>query len=488
MDFARADQPVQFRTGAADSSAPVIGYCGRNRARFLKELKDFVRFPSISAQPQQAVNVKRCAAWLAEHLHRIGLRVSVVPGARHPIIVGEWRGAPGRPTLLVYGHYDVQPPDPLEEWRTPPFEPTVIGNDLHGRGASDDKGPMFAHVKALECYLRTTGELPINVRCLFEGEEEIGSPGLAAFIDRHRRALAADVAVLSDTRMPALDRPALIYGLRAALSLDLEVSGQRHDVHSGSFGGAIHNPPQALCEIVAGLHDTQGRVAIPGFYDRVETAGALERAYLAKVAPTDREILRDAGAESGWGESGYSLYERTTLRPALTINGLSGGYQGDGPKAVIPARARVKLNFRLVPDQDPDEIEYLFRRHVARITPSTMSAAVRTHFRANSAWVDRNHPAMRAAALAYRRGFGVAPVFLRSGGTIPVVSLLWEKLGIPTVLMGFALADDGMHAPNEKFHLPNFFKGIATSIHFLSALAEQSNSQRRALELIPSMA
>ena len=373
---------MEFSNISFSPSAPAIAYCQTHRANFLVDLKKFIRFPSVSAQPEHAEDLKRCAAWLAAHLHKIGLeRVAVVRTERHPVVYGEWEKAPGRPTLLIYGHYDVQPPDPLSEWHTSPFEPTVIGGYLHGRGASDDKGQMFVHLKALESYLRTTGKLPVNVICLFEGEEEIGSPNFATFIDRYRNAMVADVAVLSDTRILAPHQPAITYGLRGALSLELEVTGPKIDLHAGNFGGAIRNPLQTLCEIVASLHDSNGRVAIPGFYDKVKHVNMLERSYLAEVAPSDKDILRAAAAKQGLGEPGFSLYERTTIRPALTINGLSGGYQGTGPKAVIPARALAKLNIRLAPDQNPDEIEYLFRRYIVSISPpdvrSRNSAALR---------------------------------------------------------------------------------------------------------------
>lgn len=457
--------------GAAGGTARPLTHARLHQDRALRELMEFVRFPSISAQPRHAEAVRRCAAWLADHLRRIGLeRVQVVPTRGHPLVYAEWRRAPGRPTLLIYGHYDVQPADPLAEWRTPPFQPTVRGDDLYGRGSCDDKGQLFAHVKALEAYLRTRGALPINVICLFEGEEEIGSPNLVPFLLRNRRALAADAAVMSDTRILAPDRPAITDAMRGALGLELEIQGPRHDLHSGNFGGAVHNPLQALCEIIARLHDSERRVAIPGFYARVRRWSAAERADMARTGPTDAEILRDARAEKGWGESGHTLYERTTLRPALTVNGITGGYQGPGGKAVIPARAMAKLSFRLVPDQDPCEIDRLFRQHIAQITPPSVRSTVRTNMLARPVLVDRRHPAIRAAAVAYRKGFGAAPVFVRSGGTIPIVNTFQERLGIPTVLMGFALPDDRMHAPNEKFHLPNFAHGIATCIWFLAEM------------------
>lgn len=454
---------------ALDGTDSALAYTQSKRSHFVSELKEFIRFPTVSAQPQHAEDLTKCAAWLADHLKRIGLEhVEVIPTHRYPIVYAEWRRAPGRPTVLVYGHYDVQPPDPLYEWGSSPFEPTVRGNDLCGRGASDDKGQLFTHVKALEVYLHTTGELPVNIKCLFEGEEEIGSPNLPSFLARNKDMLAADVAVLSDMRILAPDRPAITYALRGALSVELEVTGPIQDLHSGTFGGAVHNPLQALCEIIAKLHDAERRVAIPGFYNSVREWSEKERASMAYTGPTDREILRDAQAVQGWGERAYTIYERTTIRPAMTINGIRGGYQGPEVKAVIPARAVAKFNFRLVPNQDPHEIDRLFRQHIARITPPTVRSAIHTHLLAKPALVDRHHPMMRAAAIAYRKGFGSAPVFLRSGGTIPVVSLFQEMLGIPTVLMGFALPDDRMHAPNEKFHLPNFYNGIATSIWFLT--------------------
>jgi acetylornithine deacetylase/succinyl-diaminopimelate desuccinylase-like protein len=449
-----------------------LAYARSQSARFVTELGEFVHFPSVSAQPVHAKDVRSCAAWLAAQLRKVGFDcVQVIPTRGHPIVYADWLRASGRPTVLVYGHYDVQPVDPIGEWQSPPFEPVVRGDNLFGRRASDNKGQMFTHVKAVECLLRAAGSLPTNVKCLFEGEEEIGSTNLPAFVKSHRNALAADTAVLSDTRMLGADRPVITESLRGALSVELELRGPEHDLHSGNFGGSAHNPLQALSQIIAKLHDSDRRVAIPGFYDRVRELTREERAYMAQVGPSDAEILDDAGAERAWGERGYTLYERTTIRPALSVNGISGGYQGPGVKAVIPAQASAKLNFRLIPDQDPHEIDHLFRAHVARIAPPTVRVAIRTDLAAWPAVVDRTHPAVNAAVEAYRKGFGDVPVFLRSGGSIPVVNLFQEVLAIPTVVMGFALPDDRLHAPNEKFHLPNFFNGIATIIHFLIELA-----------------
>jgi acetylornithine deacetylase/succinyl-diaminopimelate desuccinylase-like protein len=476
-----------------------------HRRRFVQELQDFVRFPSVSAAPRHAGDVRRCAGWLAAHLRGIGMpAVEVVETARHPIVFAAAPRLPGRPTLLIYGHYDVQPADPLGEWLTPPFAPAVRGPYLYGRGACDDKGQLFTHVKALEILLaawragprRQPARLPlppINVKCLFEGEEEIGSPHLEAFLQRRRRDLAADAAVMSDTRMLGRGRPALTYALRGGLGFELTVSGPPHDLHSGNFGGAVVNPLQALCAIVAGLEDRDGRVAVPGFYRSVRRWDEAERRRMAASGPSDAAIRADAGVAGiagiagrrataggeGGGEPGYSLYESLTLRPALTLNGLSGGYQGPGGKGVIPARAAAKLSFRLVPDQQPAEIEALVRRHVARLAPPGVQVRLARHLQARPALLDRRHPVMQAAAAAYRRGFGTAPVLLRSGGTIPVVSLLQEILGIPTALMGFALPDDHIHAPNERLYLPNFFRGIATSLAFMDELAKPAFSSCR---------
>jgi acetylornithine deacetylase/succinyl-diaminopimelate desuccinylase-like protein len=455
------------------STADALAFARRRRRESLTELQDFIRFPTVSAQPQHGGDMRRCAAWLAQHLQRIGLEaVRVIATARHPLVYGEWLFAERQPTLLIYGHYDVQPVDPINEWHSPPFVPTVRGADLFARGACDDKGQLFTHIKALEAYLKTGAALPINVKCLFEGEEEIGSPNLFAFVARNQRALAADAAVMSDTRMLGPGRPAISYAERGALSLQLAVRGPPQDLHSGNFGGVVHNPIQVLSEIIAKLHDADGRIAIPGLYDNVREIDAREREYMARVGPSDRQILADARITIPWGERGLSLYERLTLRPALTFNGISGGYQGAGGKGVIPQRASAKLSFRLVPDQDPREVELLFRRQLARITPPTVRSSVTTLSRASPAVIDPRHPAMRAAAIAYRKGFGTSPVLVRSGGTIPILESFHRHLGIPTVLMGFALPEDRIHAPNEKFHLPNFYRGIETSICFLDALAK----------------
>ena len=459
-----------------------LAYARWHRPRFVAELKEFVRFPSVSNQPEHARDVRRCASWLAAHLRRIGLeQVRILPTNRHPIVYAAWQHAWERPTLLIYGHYDVQPAESLKEWHIPPFEPVVRDNNLYGRGACDDKGQLFTHVKALESYFETERSLPVNVKCIFEGGEELGnSPGLEAFVKRNRSVLQADAALMSDTRMLGPGRPALGYAQRGNVRFELEVRGPRQDLHSGNFGGAVHNPVQVLSEILAGLHDSDGRVTVPGFYDKVREWSAKEREYMKGTGPKDAEILRDAGVPKQWGEVGYSLYERITIRPALTLNGISGGYQGAGIKTVIPARALAKMSVRIVPDQDPREIEQLFRRHLARVAPSTVTVRMKTLGASSPALVNRNHPALRAAAFAYEKGFGARPVFLRSGGSVPAASMFQKTLGIPPVLMGFALPDDRVHAPNEKFHLPNFFRGIETSIWYLAVAAKLGHFRHEA--------
>jgi acetylornithine deacetylase/succinyl-diaminopimelate desuccinylase-like protein len=326
--------------------------------------------------------------------------------------------------------------------------------------------------------LKEKGDLPVNLIMLIEGEEEIGSPNLSAFLTANRIALAANCAVVSDMQIPGPDRPAITYALRGGLSIELEARGPKRELHSGVFGGAVYNPLQAACEMVARLQDREGRISIPGFYDRVREWDARERAYMRDVGPSDAQILRDAGATMGWGESGYSLYERTTIRPALTLTGIVGGYQGSGVKAAIPTHAVAKLNFRLAPDQDPDEIDRLFREYVAQIAPLGVQTRVRTLMRAKPALVDRTHPAIVVAARAYQQAFGAPAVFLRNGGTIPVVNLIQDALKIPVVLMGFGLPDDRIHGPNEKIHLPNFFKGVETSIRFLAEMGTLQAASR----------
>jgi acetylornithine deacetylase/succinyl-diaminopimelate desuccinylase-like protein len=442
-----------------------------HRSRWLSQLAELISFPTISALPKHRKDIKACAQWLARHLAEIGLQqVQILPDAKggHPSIYADWLHAPGKPTLLLYGHYDVQPVDPLQEWRTSPFTATIVGDNLYARGASDDKGQLFIHLKAVESYLRTSKALPINIKIWLEGEEEIGSPRLTQFLKQHGKRLQADAVLVSDTGMLGKGRPSIIYGLRGNLNCELEISGPKHDLHSGRYGGAVLNPLQALSETIASLHDRQGRVAIPGFYQRVRALTPIERQALSCGCQRDRQILDDLDIPMGWGEQGYSLYERMTVRPALTINGIAGGYTGIGSKSVIPRRGVAKFSFRLVPDQDPIEIARLLQQQIA----ATSHPAVRTKLQITGASrpviLPKHSPVTWAAVRAIEKTWGVPPVFTRSGGSIPLVEQLHRKMRVPIVLLGFGLPDDDIHAPNEKMNLINLFRGIETVIRFLA--------------------
>jgi acetylornithine deacetylase/succinyl-diaminopimelate desuccinylase-like protein len=453
-----------------------LAHAQSQRTRQLEELKQLLAIPSISTEPRAAEDVRRAAAWVAEHLRAIGCtRSEIWPTAGHPAVFGAWLGAgPQAPTVLVYGHYDVQPVDPLDEWRSPPFEPTVRDGVIYARGAADDKGQFFVHLKALEAYLRGAGRAPVNLKFLIEGEEEIGSDHLAACIGAHREDLAADVVVISDSHMIARDVPTILYSLRGLAYMEVEVRGPAQDLHSGAYGGAIHNPAQALCDIVAQLKDEQGRITIPGFYNRVRALDAEERALLAALPFDDARFRAEAGVAATWGESGYSVLEQISARPTLEVNGLISGYTGQGAKTVLPARALAKISMRLVPDQEPEEIAELFSAHVRRLAPPAVRVDVRLLHHGRPALLPRDIPQMRAAVRAYEQGFGRAPVFTREGGSIPVVSTFLETLGLPSILMGFGLPDDNLHSPNEKFELSNFYRGITTAIHFLDEVARVS--------------
>ena len=451
-----------------------LEYARTNQPRFLAELEEFLSIPSVSTQPEHKMDIKHAAAWLRDKLLLAGFpRAEVMPTTGHPVVYAEWLAAgPEAPTVLIYGHYDVQPPDPLELWRTPPFEPTVVGDDIFARGASDDKGQLYAHVKAMEAFKQTTGTPPVNVKCLFEGEEECGSPSLEPFIHQHTSLLAADVAVISDTGILGKDTPSIVYALRGLAYVEVEVTGPDHDLHSGIYGGAVHNPINALCAMIARLHDENGHITIPGFYDQVRELPPEERAALA-LAPFERETwLREAGVPADWGEPAYTIAERTAIRPTLDVNGIWGGYIQPGAKTVLPSQAFAKISMRLVPDQTPAEITRLLRDYLGEIAPPTVTVEVRDLHGAEPAIVRRDSPAMKVAFRAYAETFGKEPVFVRRGGSIPVVATFQKALGIETVLMGFGLPDDRLHSPNEKFHLPNFYKGIETIIHFMDFLGE----------------
>ncbi|MGI9098294.1 MAG: dipeptidase [Solirubrobacteraceae bacterium] len=449
-----------------------LAHVAAGRPRFAADLAAFVRFASVGADPRRRDDVAACAGWLAGRLRRAGLRDAGLAGTPgHPIVHASWRDAPGAPTVLVYGHYDVQPAEPLQAWRTPPFEPALEGDDLVGRGACDDKGPVLCHVAAIEGHLATSGRLPANVVCVFEGEEEHGSPHLPAFLRAHQRRLAPDVVVVSDTRMRGPGWPAIVDGTRGGVSFEVELSRSGEELHAGQFGGAVANPLEALCAVVAQLHDERGRIAVPGLYDRVQPVTPRERARLAREAPSDTELLRAGGTDHPGGEAGFSAYERTTLRPALTVTGLSGGYTGPGAQSAVPARAQARLSLRLVLDQDPQEARRLVCARLRALVPAGLGLAVRAGPGSRATTIDRRHPAVAAAARALGEAFCRAPVFMRSGGSIPIVDVMQQLFGVPVVLMGFALPSDGMHAPNERVNLPTLHRGTAACARFLELVA-----------------
>lgn len=439
-----------------------------------QELAALVRLPTVSSDPAQAGALRVCARRLAERLRRAGLaRVQLLTPARHPLVVAGNQHVRGRPTVLLYTHYDVQPSGSPRDWSSPPFEPTRRGNSLYGRGASDDKGQLLCHVLAVERLLRR-GDAPVNIVIVFDGEEEIGSPGLPTLLRLVAHRAPVTAALISDTRMLAPARPALTVGLRGSLALQLSLQGPARDLHAGAFGGAVHNPLQVLCEVLASLHDPDGRIALPGIYCHVRPTPAA-----ARPVRSDREILSEAGVTKGWGERGRTAYERTVARPALTLNGLSGGHQGPGAKAVIPAKASAKLSFRLVPEQDPAGVERALRRHLASALPPTVRWRLTRQGATPPVQLNPHDAAHRAAFRAVVRVWGRPPVLLRSGGSIRAAQLLSNELGIPTVLLGFALPDDSQHGSNEKFYLPHLELGAATVEAFLWEVGLFSGSASR---------
>lgn len=445
-----------------------LTYAQEHRAEALANLQELLRIPSISTLPESQADMERAAHWLADKLREIGLEhAQVMPTAGHPIVYADWlKAGPTAPTLLIYGHYDVQPVDPLDEWLTPPFEPTIKGDNLFGRGVTDDKGQLYVHVAAVEAYLKSGTRLPLNIKFLLEGEEEIGSSHLGEFIQGHLDLLKADAALISDTHLADPATPIIVTGVRGLTYMELSLRGSHHDLHSGSYGGVVENPLNAMVKLLASLHDEQGHVTIPGFYDDVQELTPAERQALNSGLVTEETVLAETGAPALWGEAGYSVVERKSVRPTLDIHGIKGGFIGSGQKTVIPAAASAKVSMRLVPNQNCDKIAQLFTDHIHRISPKTMEVSVQKMVCGDGAVVDILSPAIEAAAEAYEQSFGRRPLYTREGGSIPVVGLFNKILNIPSVMMGFGLPDDRAHAPNEKFHLPNFFRGIETAIHY----------------------
>ncbi len=452
-----------------------LTYAKQERERFKRELHDFLRIPSISTDPTYKEQVSQAADWLVAHLKNIGLEAERINTDGHPLVYAEWLEAgEGAPTVLIYGHYDVQPVDPLDLWETPPFEPSERDGKIYARGATDDKGQLFIHIKAVEALMKAEGRLPINVKFLLEGEEESGSRSISAFVPANKDKLKADVCVVSDSSMPSPDRPKILHALRGILAMELHVSGPKGDLHSGMYGGTVHNPAQAIAEIVTKLHNEDGSVAVPGFYDDVLPLDDVERSRLAETPADLAEWREKTGAPAPWGEPDYSLRERIGARPTLEVNGISGGYTAEGFKTVIPAKAIAKLSCRLVAKQDAHRIYEQIRDYIASITPHTVHSELIMLDSGPWALIDINTPPMQAAVKAYKAGFGAEPIFSREGGSIPIVAGFQAVLDTPVVMMGFGLDTDNLHAPNEHMVIDQFYKGIDTAIHFYKALVEQA--------------
>jgi len=442
------------------------------RKQALDELIEWLRIPSISTLPEHRPDMERAATFVRNALERAGMTdTALVDRGGHPMVYAEWLGAPGKPTLLLYGHYDVQPADPLEEWISPPFEPQIRNGNLYARGATDDKGQTWILVKAVEWLMRRDGRLPLNVRFLIEGEEESGGESIARYVAEKPPRLAADAAVICDSEMFAPGLPSICTGLRGIVYGELHVEGARQDLHSGVYGGVAPNPLMAIAEILTALKNRDGHILIPGFYDRVREPAPAEKEAWARLPFDEKEYLeKEIGAPELTGEPGFSVFERTWARPTLEVHGIRGGFTGEGAKTVIPARAVAKISMRLVPDQRPEEAVEQLKDAIARATPRGVRASFRLLHGAPASLVDPENRFVREAALALEEVFGRKTVFIRSGGSIPIVGLFNEHLGIPSVLMGFGLPDDNLHAPNEKFHVPNFYLGLDSVVRYFERL------------------
>ncbi len=449
---------------------PALEYAQNNKDGALEDLKAILRIASISTLPEHEGDISHAAEWLSGKLQGLGFdSVEIMPTAKHPIVYGEWlKAGPDAPTVLVYGHYDVQPVDPLDEWESQPFEPEVRGDNLYARGASDMKGQLVAILKALEAMVHAS-HLPLNLKFMFEGEEEIGSPSLPAFIEEHKDLLASDVCLNTDAGILTPDQPALTIALRGLTYFEIRLQGQKSDLHSGTFGGVIDNPAIVLCQLVAGMRDRKGKILLPGFYDDVRDLTQEERDILPSLS--DEWWLESAGTQTLFGENGYPPTERATTRPTLDINGLLSGFTGEGSKTVLPAKAMAKVSMRLVPDQVPARIQESLIKYMEENTPPTMTWEIEDLSSATPAIIERDSEAVKAASQALETVWGIAPVYTRAGGTVPVVSLIKEILDIDSLMLGFGLPNDNIHGPNEKQHLPSFYRGIETFIHFIETFS-----------------
>jgi acetylornithine deacetylase/succinyl-diaminopimelate desuccinylase-like protein len=445
----------------------VVAYVQENESRFIRELCDYVRFPSVSAQSHHKHDLRSAAEWLVEHCHSIGLDAHLCPTGGNPVVIARTPRSKSvssrRPHFLVYGHYDVQPAEPFELWKSPPFEPRIEGRSLFARGASDNKGQHFAHLKAVEACLKTGTELPCDLTFVIEGEEEVGSPSLSSFLKKNRRDLACDAIVISDTGIPDLQHPALTYALRGIIALEVKLIGPSRDLHSGIYGGTVDNPAMALCQLLAKLRDKNGRITVPGLYDDVVPLSAYERKQLNRIPFKEPAYRKFLGVAKLFGERGFTPLEQRAARPTLEINGLTSGYQGEGSKTIIPAWASAKLTFRLVPNQTPDRIRNLVRQHLKRLCPPTVRLEIKNGHGGQPYVVSPTSPLAQAGLRALKEAFGHEPVLMREGGSIPIVTDFKRILGADAVMLGLALPDDNAHSPNEKFSLDAFAKGMLMS-------------------------
>ncbi|MCS7075129.1 MAG: dipeptidase [Bacteroidia bacterium] len=452
-------------------------YIEANKKRMLNELLELLRIPSVSADPKYKNEVKRTAEWVATALTKVGVNyVEICPTEGHPIVYAEHITDPNAPTVLCYGHYDVQPPDPLELWESPPFEPVIKDEKIYARGAADDKGQFYMHIKAFEVMKNTTG-IPCNIKFLIEGEEEVGSENLYRFVKNNAQKLKADIVLISDTHIIANDIPSIEYGLRGLSYMEVEVTGPNRDLHSGLFGGAVDNPINVLCTMIASLKDENNRITIPGFYDKVVDLSDEERAFINQAPFNHQEYCKALGIADTNGEKGYTVLEQTSIRPTLDVNGIWGGYTGEGAKTVLPSKAYAKISMRLVPNQDPDEISQLFEKHFISIAPKTVKVKVSYHHGGYPAVTPIDSVGFQAASKAMENTFGKKPIPTRGGGSIPIVALFERELGIKSVLMGFGLESDAIHSPNEHYGVFNYFKGIETIPLFHQYFADLSKDR-----------
>jgi acetylornithine deacetylase/succinyl-diaminopimelate desuccinylase-like protein len=456
----------------SDQRTTALEYAESNKEQFLNSLKEILTIPSISTDPARVVDMQRAAEWVSTQLRSLGMqKVKLYPTTKYPVVYGEWKASKRMPTVLIYGHYDVQPVDPLELWKSQPFEPSKRGDNLFARGASDMKGQIVAAIKAIEAIVKTGG-LPVNVKWIIEGEEEIGSPNLEAFITEHRALLACDFALNPDSGMIGADAPSITYALRGLAYFELKVFGSATDLHSGIYGGVVHNPANALAELIAGMHDEQGRVTLPGFYATVQSLSDEERAEMARLPLSERHYLDQTGVPALAGEAGFTPVERASARPTLDVNGLLSGFTGVGSKTVIPAWAMAKISMRLVPDQDPKEVHKQLLEYLNANAPKDICWELTVMAGGRASISSRDSAGVLALKNALEAAWGIRPYFKREGGSVPVVTHMQEILGVDSVLTGFGLPDDNLHAPNEKIHLPTWYKGINALIHFFLNLAE----------------